>query len=96
MLFGILLGYGKQNATFYERSKCSRFITILSKKIKLEYSGLAFHPMMLVNPVQFMADPNHSQTKTLQEKYKNLHEKISHVYSQGDLLEITLSRLVSK
>jgi hypothetical protein len=94
MLFGILVGYGKHNAFLYKKSK-SLCRILCSKKIKLECSDKDFYPMMLVNPVQFMVDPNHPETKILQYKYKNLHQKISHLYSQGDLLEITLNELTS-
>ena len=95
MLFGILLGYGKHNASLYEKSKLSRTARILfPEKVKLKCSDEETYHMMIVNPVQFMADLGHPETKALQKKYKNLRKRISDIYSQGDILEITLSQLI--
>ena len=98
MLLGILLGYGKHNAfLFYKRSKLSRKVRniFFTDEIKLKSFDKECHPMMLVNPVQCMADLDHPETKALQKKYKNLRKKISEIYSQSDFLEITLLQLTS-
>ena len=70
MLFGLLLGYGEHNASLYNKSRRSQVARILfPKKIKLDCSDEKYHPMMIVNPVQFAADLDHPETKALQKKY---------------------------
>ncbi len=98
MLMGILLGYGEHNATlFYKKSKRFRYARYLFpiEEKKLECSDTESYPMMIVNAVQFLADLQHPETKFLQKKYKDLRKKIADIYSQGDMLEITLSQLTS-
>jgi hypothetical protein len=87
MLFGILLGYGKHNASLYEKSKLSRIARILfPEKVRLKCSDDEAYHMMIVNPVQFMADLDHLETKALQKRYKNYRKNISDIYSQVDIL----------
>jgi hypothetical protein len=50
---------------------------------------------IIQNPVHFMVDPEHPETKSLEKKYQKLRGAISVIYSQGDFLEITLTKLTS-
>lgn len=97
MLLGILLGYGNHDALlFYKRSKRpSPFLPPPKSKVKLHCSNNAAHPMLIVNPVQYMTDIHHLESINLQKKYKSLHEKISQIYSHGNFLEITFAQLMS-
>lgn len=56
----------------------------------------ALQPMMVVDPVQFKSDLDYPETTIIQERYRPLGKNIAHLYSQGDLLEITLNRLISE
>jgi len=102
MLLGILLGYGKHNASFFNHRArhCHQVPMIMSgtksKYTVLNSSNRNIYPMMIVNPVQFLADLEHPETKRLQMGYKNSRKMISSIYSQGDFLEITLTRLISE
>jgi hypothetical protein len=48
---------------------------------------------LISDAVFFVADPEHPETKALEKKYRKLRGKISAIYSKGDFLEITLSKL---
>lgn len=91
ILFGILLGFGKHNSLLYQKSSSMR--RILKNKIKLESFCDDYYPLMKVNRLQFLVDQHHPETILLQAKYKALHEKISQIYIEGDLLTITLLKL---
>lgn len=96
-LLGILLGYGKHNASIFKK-KNHHFLSdnglksIQSKPALFEENN---HPMMFVKPIQFVSDWNHSDTKILNGKYKIFREQISHIYAKGNCLEITLAQLMS-
>lgn len=51
---------------------------------------------LISDSVFFVADPEHPETKILENKYRKLRGRISAIYSKGDFLEITLSKLTSK
>jgi hypothetical protein len=116
LLWGILLGYGKHNATLYaERDKFlnlkdlkKRTVVPLSveklNKVDEKINSLNqqlqpfgeehFFPL-ISDSVFFVADPEHPETKALEKKYSELRGRISAIYSKGDFLEITLSKLTS-
>ncbi len=93
ILFGILLGFGAHNSFLYGKSICTR--CILKNKIKLESFCKESYPFLLINKVQFKADLKHSETRHLQNKYRELHEKISALYSRKNVLDITLKELMA-
>ncbi len=66
----------------------------LESKIK-PFGEYGYSPL-IQNSVHFMIDPQHPETKALEKKYRELRGKISVIYSKGDFLEITLSKLTSK
>ena len=62
---------------------------------KLQLFGEHIYSPLLVRTLHFVADLEHSETKTLKKKYRDLRGKISAIYAKGDFLEITLSKLTS-
>lgn len=61
----------------------------------LKHFGDCGYSPVIINSVHFVADPNHPETIKLREKYRELRGEISAIYSKGDFLEITLSKLTS-
>lgn len=64
-------------------------------KSKTTFFGDYEYSPLIQSSVHFLMDPNHPETKILEKKYRELRGKISAIYSQGDFLEITLSKLTS-
>jgi hypothetical protein len=100
-LLGLLLGYGKHNAVLYEKREKHALISlkwdsIQSNSPSLRYFGDYSYSPLLIKSVHFVADLSHPETQLLQKKYQYLRGKISEIYSQGDFLKITLSKLISK
>jgi hypothetical protein len=102
ILWGILLGYGKHNSILYNRRNRNLWISLTlseppleNSSIQLKYFGDHSYNPLVIEPVYFVADQEHKETKFLEKKYKKLRGKISEIYSQGDFLEITLSQLTS-
>ncbi len=102
MLWGILLGYGKYNAMLYNKRERNYFdcfilsdIAIQKSNIKLSGCGDHTYYPFLIEPVSFVGDLNHSETRKLRKKYQKLRGKISALYAKGDLLEVTLSQLTA-
>jgi hypothetical protein len=95
ILFGILLGYGSHNASLF--SKRSQYSLILnkSKEMRLKSAKVEYHSMMFVNPIQFVMDATHAESLFLKRKYEEHHRLISSIYLEGNILEITLSKLIS-
>jgi hypothetical protein len=58
------------------------------------FSNYHYSPIILKS-VNFMADPNHPETKALKEKYQELRSRIAAIYATGNFLEINLSQLTS-
>ena len=48
---------------------------------------------LVIHSVHFVADHKHPETIALQEKYRKMRGEISAIYSKGNFLEITLSKL---
>lgn len=63
---------------------------------RLQPLGARHYPPVIFQSICCVADPSHSETKKLKAKYEVMHNKISEIYSQGDLLEISLLKLTSK
>lgn len=97
MLLGILLGYGKINASLYNKREWEGLndAGLRHSTIKLEPFGDYAYSPLVMQSIHFVADLKHPETKALQRKYQKLREKISAIYSQGDFLEITLSQLIA-
>lgn len=51
---------------------------------------------LMIHSVHFVADHQHPETITLQNKYRKQRGKISAIYAKGNFLEITLSQLISE
>lgn len=89
ILLGICLGYGENNANlYYLRNK------ILQNQ-QLDFFGDYNYSLMRINSLHFIANHQLEETRKLKTKYQNLRAKISAIYSRGEFLEITLSRLSS-
>lgn len=108
MLLGILLGYGKHNASLFIKKNCDipelcrredfqEFLTgdaeLKPIHKKLDFFGDHKYSPIILGSVHFVADFSHPETKILQEKYNELRGKISKIYAQGDFLEITFLEL---
>ncbi len=93
VLWGILLGYGKHNAILYSRWKRP-----IRNKSSLQYKSIGdyFYTPLIMNSVYFNGSPQHPESLELMEKYRKQRGDISSIYSQGNLLEISLSKLVSE
>jgi hypothetical protein len=65
----------------------SSYFSILTHFGDRKYSPL------VIRSVFFVADHTHPETIALQQKYKKMRGEISAIYSKGDFLEITLSKL---
>jgi hypothetical protein len=63
---------------------------------RLKLFGEHFYSPLILNTVHFVADWEHPETRALEKKYRELRGQISAIYAQGDFLEITLSKLISK
>lgn len=88
-LLGLLLGYGKHNALlFCQRGKIATYSC-------LKPFGDYNYSLIRMDPVHFMADYNHSNTKILQKKYEKQRENISIIFHDGHFLEKTLHQLTS-
>lgn len=101
-LWGLLLGYGKHNSMLYNQRERSYFdclalsdAALKHSSIKLESCGDYHYSPLIIGSVYFAGDTDDSETRTLQEKYRELRGKISKTYTRGDFLEITLSKLTS-
>lgn len=99
-LWGILLGYGKHNSMLYNQRERNYFNCLALSDIALKHSSITLEGVgdykyspLIMGSVYFAGDMHHPETITLQRKYQELREKISLIYSQGDLLEISLSQL---
>lgn len=99
-LWGILLGYGKHNSMLYNQRHRNYFnclalseSSLRNSSIKLKGSGDNNYSPLIIGSVYFVGDITHPETKALQKKYRELRGKISAIYSKGDFLEITLSKL---
>lgn len=68
----------------------SSYFSVLTLFGDSKYSPLILHS------VHFVADHNHPETIELQKKYRKMRGEISAIYSKGDFLEITLSKLTEK
>lgn len=107
MILGIMLGYGKNNASLFIKRTRNSFEFYQDNEFyvgdaklqpihkKLNFFGDYGYSPLIVNSVHFVADLEHPETKDLEKKYRLLRGKISAIYAQGDLLEITLSQLTS-
>lgn len=96
MLWGILLGYGLHNAALYNK-KDREYINLGDfdkySLITLKSVGDYQYSPLLIGSIHFAGDLEHQETKLLLKKYQKLRGKISQLYSKGDLLKITLSKL---
>lgn len=108
ILLGILLGFGKHNASLFQRreellnalGKDLRKSELLEEKIKTLNSKLQFFhdydPAIIatINRVHFVADPSHPETIWLRKKYDALTKIINKIHSANDWFEQTLFRLL--
>jgi hypothetical protein len=67
---------------------------IKSLNQQLQPFGEHHYLPLISDDVYFVADPEHPETKALEKKYQKFRGRISVIYSKGDFLEITLSKLI--
>jgi hypothetical protein len=99
MLGGILLGYGVHNSTLYnkrDRGYLNNIGLMNHSKIILQPIEKNHYMPLIIGPVKFAADILHPETIALRKKYKKLRGKISSIYFQNNLLEVTLLKLMSQ
>lgn len=63
--------------------------------ILTHFGDVGYSPLV-IESVHFVADKTHPETITLQQKYRKMRGNISAIYSSGDFLEITLSKLTEE
>jgi hypothetical protein len=99
LLLGVLLGFGVNNSVRFSYFsggifKDAKFIG--ARTHDLQVIGEYEYSPLIINSVYFAGDLTHSETQFLKKKYKKFRGKISKIYSKGDFLEITLSKLTSE
>lgn len=100
-LFGILLGYGKNNAFLFHRRKELHKKTIIpfsAERIDEKLQGIDHSkpsPLRILRLPAFVADVSTQETKLLKKLYREQRKKVALAYQNGDFLQLTLSRLSS-
>jgi hypothetical protein len=96
-LWGILFGYGEENALIHYWKHCDPSKTVRDH-LSMIYSS--FSTPEPVGQVKLSKDHfeipsfiSYSQEDPIQRKYEKEKERIQKIYSNGDFLEITLGRL---
>lgn len=56
----------------------------------------SFDCICFINPVNFVADLTHPETLMLKRKYLRLDRKISSIFANGNVLQITLTQLTAR
>lgn len=69
----------------------SKQINFITENLK-QFSDTGHIPLS-IKSMEFGVDVSHKTTHLLREKYNNFREKISAIYTTGDLLDITMSQL---
>lgn len=92
ILYGILFGFGKQNAIGYHQ-KFELGLPIPDPKPFHIERPTAFTPLPLPYFSVFQED---EETNNLKKKYKQERENILKIYSKGNFLDITLQKLTAK
>ncbi len=107
-LFGILLGYGRENSwCFYELSKLRYKMErdpSLREEFEIAQTRFSSFPLKRPNfdleyPISspmFMCLPESKETKELKKKYCKQRKEICDKYQKGDFLEITLLKLTEE
>lgn len=91
-LFGLLLGYGKKNAVGFENHFTkNRKAHFLFPKKSAEIVPIEMDELI----VPCFASFSNKETNRIIKKYLQERNKIIEIYSKGDFLETTLSRLAS-
>ncbi len=88
-LFGLLLGYGKDNAEGFEKYFSKEKKTAPPPLASMQVDNL--HGLMLPCFVSF----SNQETKGIIKKYHRERQKIMDIYSKGSFLEITLKKLTA-
>lgn len=88
-LMGILLGYGKHNATLYAHKR-----KIFKDSCLKGYGEGCLPSLLRVNSLDFMADLKHEETQKLHKKYCKLRNKLSLIYANGSFLKPSLIKLI--
>lgn len=85
----------KMKFSIYKLEEIQNRLKLLDKKLQ----SLHEHDPYIIaslNRVCFVADPEHSETITLKNKYDRLNRKINNIYSRDDWFEQTLIQLTSE
>ena len=91
ILYGILFGFGSENAKgYYDKFEIGIPLRAEAKSFNNDPSGL----YLLPTPYFVFFNQN-KQSEALRKQYQKEREKILLIYSKGDFLEITLKQLLS-
>ena len=97
-LLGILLGYGAESSTNYHQ----RYL-VWELGLPLTYSDADFQAVTFdyassfitaIHPIAFSGNPHSPEVKSIIEQNIQERSKISDIYSEGNFLEITLSKIM--
>ncbi len=98
-LLGILLGYGAESSMhYYRRDLMWKFKPpLLCEEVYLEsvsvYPDNAQSIFEDIHPIQFVGKPRSQEVKSILEQNSKERSYLLNIYSQGNLLEITLRKL---
>lgn len=91
-LYGTLLGFGRNNAQYYENLSTHKMYFLTPLKM--------FNPEPVISVFKIrlpdFASIENAETEQLRKDYVKQREQITEIYSQGDLLEITLRQLTAQ
>lgn len=91
-LFGLLLGYGKENSMGFEKQfSKKRAFNHASPMNSIEVVAVDTNALM----VPCFSSYSHKETWEIMKQYEKERDGIIQVYSCGDFLEITLNKLTS-
>lgn len=104
-LLGILLGYGTQNAMLFHKKRhlqglsnqlinfefMKKHISKLTAKLSPTY--LVYSDLYVVNPVGFIANLNHPETKTLIQKYEKVKSNVAQAFNSHNFIDVIISKL---
>lgn len=104
-LLGIILGYGKHNASLFHRRYVleNAFIKrhdLLEKEIKKINERLQSHHnekshLLFSFLPNFVCDPTHPETQELHNGYIQQRKEFNELYRNGNFLEVTLKKITS-
>jgi hypothetical protein len=100
-LLGILLGYGTHNSLLYQEKTNLKNLGVVAPEIakerlsKIQLQPTYPHPscLHLINPLGFMANMEHPETKMIMHKYETVKSNTSKAYNSCHFVDVILSRI---